>query len=163
MDLAGAGGKWKTIDERIDSTVVKQMSDISCGAACGEMLLLDRGVKISQIFIASLTGVPSDAASLARSLNKLDTEKSRLWGGGELVIPGATPLQLLKALNTTGSWAAVLWEIRAKIGHFVIVDGLETKNNVMIRDPQGEGTKYLMELKEFFKYWNQQGVYLRKL
>jgi hypothetical protein len=33
----------------------------------------------------------------------------------------------------------------------------------MIRDPQGEGTKYLMELKEFFKYWNQQGVYLRKL
>jgi filamentous hemagglutinin len=58
MDLAGAGGKWKTIEERKDATVVKQMSDVSCGAACGEMLLLDRGVSISQVFIAALTGIP---------------------------------------------------------------------------------------------------------
>ncbi|WP_013334795.1 cysteine peptidase family C39 domain-containing protein [Gloeothece verrucosa] len=162
MELAGAGGRWKTIDERKDAAVIQQVSDISCGAACGEMLLLDRGVIISQVLLASLTGIPSDVASLARALNNVDSEKSRSWAGGELIIPGATPTQLIQVLNTTGSWTAVLWEAGAKIGHFVIVDGLDDENNVKIRDPQGEGTKYKMELGEFLKHWNRQGVYLRK-
>ena len=94
-------------------------------------------------------------------LNQLDPSISRLWGGGELVIAGATSLQVLNALNTTGSWAAVLWEIERRYGHIVIVDGVDETGKILIRDPS-EGTKYKMELAEFLLYWNQQGVYLRK-
>lgn len=133
--------------------------DMNLGA---EMLLKDRGVNISQTLIASQTGVPTDASTLARALNTLDPDTSRLWGGGELVIPGATPSQVVDALNTKGSWSAVLWEIGGRFGHIVVVDGIDETGKVKIRDPQGKGTKYKMEKDEFLRYWNQQGVYLRK-
>lgn len=102
------------------------------------------------------------SSSLARVLNSLDEEVSRLWGGGELVIPGATESQLLDALNATGSWAAVLWESGARMGHVVIVDGIDETGKVMIRDPRGQGTKYKMNRDDFLQYPNQQGVYLRR-
>ncbi|MGK7901393.1 MAG: papain-like cysteine protease family protein [Hormoscilla sp.] len=160
--LSGAGGNWPVIDEVVDPEVVPQQNDLSCGPACAEMLLRDRSINISQAVIASETGVPADASSLARVLNSLDEEVSRLWGGGELVIPGATESQLLDALNATGSWAAVLWESGARMGHVVIVDGIDETGKVMIRDPRGQGTKYKMNRDDFLQYWNQQGVYLRR-
>lgn len=160
--LSGAGGNWPVIDEIVDPEVVAQQNDLSCGPACGEMLLRDRRINISQTVIASETGVPADPSTLARALNTLDPGDSRLWGGGELIIPGATESQLLDALNSTGSWAAVLWESGARIGHLVIVDGIDQTGKVMIRDPRGEGTRYKMNRDDFLQYWNQQGIYLRK-
>ena len=65
-NLLGAGGNWQIIDEIIDPNVVKQENDLSCGPACAEMLLKDRGINISQSAIASQTGVPTDASSIAR-------------------------------------------------------------------------------------------------
>ena len=44
----------------------------------------------------------------------------------------------------------------------MVVDGFDETEKVMIRDPQGLGTKYKMDKEEFLQYWNQQGVYLRK-
>lgn len=41
---AGAGGNWNVLDEVVDPNVVKQATPTACGAACGEMLLKDRGV-----------------------------------------------------------------------------------------------------------------------
>ncbi len=160
--LSGAGGSWRVIDEMIDPAVVSQDNEFSCGPACAQMLLKDQNVSIPQTAIAFHSGMPTDASSLARALNHLDTETSRLWGGGELVIPGTTPSQLLEVLSTTGAWIAVLWEEGARIGHFVVVDGLDETGKVMIRDPQGKGTRYKMEEKDFLQYWNQQGVYLRR-
>jgi hypothetical protein len=44
QEFAGAGGNWRVIEEVFDPTVVQQQDNLSCGAACGEMLLKDRGV-----------------------------------------------------------------------------------------------------------------------
>lgn len=44
VGLSGAGGNWQVIDEIADRAVVQQQDKLSCGPACGEMLLGDRGV-----------------------------------------------------------------------------------------------------------------------
>lgn len=48
--LFGAGGNWRVTDEVVDPKVVKQQDDLSCGPACAEMLLKDRGINITNFF-----------------------------------------------------------------------------------------------------------------
>jgi filamentous hemagglutinin len=43
-NLFGAGGNWQIIDEISDPNIIRQENDLSCGSACGEMLLKDRGI-----------------------------------------------------------------------------------------------------------------------
>lgn len=48
---SGAGGYWKRINERFDISVVKQINDLSCVSAVGEMLAKDFGLNVSQVEI----------------------------------------------------------------------------------------------------------------
>ena len=73
-------------------------------------------------------------------------------------IPGATNSEIVEVLISTGSWAAILWETLADLGHIVIVDGLDDTGKILIRDPWN-ATKYKRELEEFLNYWNLQAVY----
>ncbi|MEG4007067.1 papain-like cysteine protease family protein [Microcoleus sp. Pol11C1] len=157
--LSGAGGNWQVIDEIADRDVVQQQDKLSCGPACGEMLLGDRGINgANQSLIAAETGVPVNTEDLAIALNTLDTNSSRFWLGGTMSIPGATNSEIVEVLISTGSWAAILWETLADLGHIVIVDGLDDTGKILIRDPWN-ATKYKMELEEFLNYWNLQAVY----
>ncbi|MEK0194191.1 papain-like cysteine protease family protein [Microcoleus anatoxicus] len=159
VGLSGAGGNWQVIDEIADRAVVQQQDKLSCGPACGEMLLGDRGMYgANQSLIAAETGVPVNIEDLAIALNTLDTDTSRFWLGGTISIPGARNYEIVEVLITTGSWAAILWETLADLGHVVIVDGLDDTGKIMIRDPWN-ATKYKMELAEFLNYWNLQAVY----
>lgn len=157
---AGAGGNWPVIDEVLDPEVVQQQNDLSCGSACGEMLLKKRGINnISQATIANQAGVPVTCRNLANVLNTIDfPEGIQQWVGGPLAIPGATDSQLFETLNNTGSWAALLWEVGAGIGHMVLVDGLDEAGYVLIRDPW-DGTSYKMRKDDFLKYWTTQAVF----
>ncbi|NJK77471.1 MAG: hypothetical protein HC942_30580 [Microcoleus sp. SU_5_6] len=159
VGLSGAGGNWQVIDEIPDRAVVQQQNRLSCGPACGEMLLSDRGIyNTNQSLIATETGVPVNVENLAIALNTLDASNSRFWVGGTVSLPGATNYEIVEVLINTGSWAAVLWETLADLGHIVIVDGLDGTGKIMIRDPWN-ATKYKMELAEFLNYWNLQAVY----
>lgn len=159
-EQAGAGGNWPVIDEILDPEVVQQQNDLSCGSACGEMLLKERGINnINQAMIANETGVPVTCPNLANVLNAIDLpEGIQQWVGGPLAIPGATDCQLFETLNNTGSWAAVLWEVGAGLGHMVLVDGLDETGYVLIRDPW-DGTRYKMTKGDFLKYWTTQAVF----
>ena len=65
-----AGGNWQVIDEKLDLRVVKQQDNISCGVACGEMLLKEKEINnINQKTIAERSGIPVDVATLANVLN----------------------------------------------------------------------------------------------
>jgi Papain-like cysteine protease AvrRpt2 len=162
VELSGAGGNWQVIDEIPDRTVVQQQDKLSCGPACGEMLLRDRGIyDTNQSLIATETGVPVSVEDLAIALNTLDASSSRVWLGGTVSIPGATNSEIVEVLISTGSWAAVLWETLADLGHIVIVGGLDDTEKILIRDPWN-ATKYKMELAEFLNYWNLQAVYSLK-
>ncbi len=159
-EQAGAGGNWPIIDEVVDPNVTQQQGDLSCGLACGVMLLKDRKINSSQAAIETITGTPVNCQILATALNTLDPDPSHCWEGGLLNLPGATDSQLFDILNTTGSWAAVLWEMGAGIGHLVVVDGFDPVGYALIRDPW-QGTRYRMTKDNFLKYWTTEAVFSR--
>ena len=77
-----AGGNWRVFQEKVDLRVVKQQDNLSCGAACGEMLLKAKGItNISQRMIAQQSGVPVDVATLAHVLNFFTTNLKGEWQG----------------------------------------------------------------------------------
>jgi len=150
--FSGSGGNWQVIDEVVDPQVVQQKSDLSCGIACGEMLMKSRGINnINQTVIEELTTIPTWPELLANALNELHPDSKGRWVGNFVSTAS------FEGLNATGSWAAVLWEVGARIGHMVIVDSLD-KNILTILDPW-DGTKYKMAQDIFLQHWNGQAVY----
>jgi filamentous hemagglutinin len=160
---AGAGGNWPVINEIRDLRVVQQTDNLSCGAACGEMVLKDRGVQIPQNVIAQQGGgVPMSAGSLKDALNALDKSNVEQWRGGFIDIPGASDQQIFATLSQTGSWVAILYEgPGAKLAHAVVVDGMDAAGRAMIRDPWN-GTSYLMNSDDFLNVWTSQAVFRSK-
>lgn len=158
MLRVGAGGRWRVYNEKFDPNVVKQQSKVSCGPACGEMLFRDQGVRMTQKIIEEASYAPIDAKELAKVLKTLDPSNSRGWEGGGVYIPGANDEDIVKVLNSTGSWAAQMWQWGASIGHLVVIDGFDHHGRLNIRDPW-EGTSYKMELKDFFQVWQRIAVY----
>ena len=62
-------------------------------------------------------------------------------------------------LMATGRpWIAEFKEFGKRLGHFVIVDGMQN-GNVFIRDPDGVGTTYEMTLDAFNAAWNGNAVF----
>jgi len=68
----GAGGYWKTIGEKKDSSVIRQITTTSCVSAVGEMILKERGFSLTQKQILATIGEASTTVDLARFLNKID-------------------------------------------------------------------------------------------
>jgi filamentous hemagglutinin len=160
QELAGAGGNWQVIDEIFDPSVVQQQDNLSCGPACGEMLLKDRGINdIDRYIIAAETGVPVSPSNLALVLNTFNPDPNRnRWIGAPVTIPEASEFQIVEVLNATGSWAAMFWEPNTSIGHIIVVDGFDDAGLILIRDPWN-GTRYKMYIGEFLNYWTLFAVY----
>ncbi|MBN6362459.1 DUF637 domain-containing protein [Providencia huaxiensis] len=141
----GAGGNWNVMNEIVDPTVVKQVTPTSCGAACGEMILKDRDIFTSQIKLGTeLTSMNS----LANKLNKVDSG----W------VANNVSSSSFESLNRTGSWSAMMWDSGNKVGHWVVVKGVDNGGNVIINDPF-KGTRYTMKVNEFKDAWNGHSVY----
>ncbi|WP_272538249.1 cysteine peptidase family C39 domain-containing protein, partial [Providencia sp. PROV193] len=141
----GAGGNWNVMNEIVDPTVVKQVTPTSCGAACGEMILKDRNIFTSHIKLGTeLTSMNS----LANKLNKVDSG----W------VANNVSSSSFESLNRTGSWSAMMWDSGNKVGHWVVVKGVDNGGNVIINDPF-KGTRYTMKVNEFKDAWNGHSVY----
>jgi len=159
QEISGAGGNWQVIEEVFDPTVVKQQDSLSCGPACGEMLLKDREINdVDRYIIAAETGVPVDVVYLALVLNTLATLKIGVWRGGGFVSNLADISTILDRLIARGSWAAEMKEFGNPIAHLVVVDGCDDAGRVLIRDPWN-GTRYKMDREEFLTYWTTRGIY----
>jgi hypothetical protein len=140
-----AGGNWNTINESTSVDVVQQSTPTSCGPACAEMLLADRGVHADQsTFGDSLTS----AQGLASKLNSVDSG----WIGA------GVDASSLRALTNTGSWSAMMWEPGSSIGHWVVVNGMSEAGLVQISDPFG-ATRYEMTQADFIKFWSGFSVF----
>jgi len=144
---AGAGGNWPVIGEVIDSKVIKQIDSLSCGAACGEMVLKDLGI---DVLLGQLPKGLTDINSLARALNKVSPGIKWL---GNFVDPSD-----FVALTKRGSWVAMMWNKGNRVGHWVVVDGVDDLGQVLIRDPWN-GTKYSMKFEDFLETWSFGAVY----
>lgn len=157
----GAGGNWPRQNERVDVSVVRQVDALHCGPACAEMLLRKRGIlHVDQQAIGSVCGVPVWPTSLAQTMQQLASASGQ-WTGGWAVGTGLTPQAVFEILCATGAWAAMLWTPGERIGHMVVVDGLEQTGAVCVRDPWPPGTTYTMSRRDFLDYWTEQAIFWR--
>ncbi len=143
----GAGGFWKTISEKADFSVVKQLTPYSCVSAVGEMLLRERGISMTQQQIIDIIGESSTTESLAALLNKIDKPRGNQKWHGTIV-----DIDDLQKILEKVSFAAVLRE-GSTLGHLVLVEGFDQKRLLKIKDPW-DGTSYRMNIREFFRVWN---------
>jgi len=149
--IIGAGGSWKSIDEKPDDAVVKQLTPLSCVAAVGEMLLRSRGIMVSQRSIIDIIDEPSSTAKLANYLNDVDTSKAvGKWYGS--IIERKSIMLLLRK----GPIGVVLRD-GEPLGHLVFLPNAEA-GRLTINDPW-DGTSYKLSFFEFFRHWNGEVVF----
>jgi filamentous hemagglutinin len=145
---AGAGGRWDVLNERASPDVVQQVGRMSCVSACGEMLT--EGA-IKQKDLLNQLGAPVATKYLARF-------PGPMWDGGPV------DEAALEVLLHRGSWVADLRErmglryARLEPAHAVIVDGVDSSGNIMIRDP-AQATRYEMTRYEFMEAWTGVAVF----
>lgn len=147
----GAGGYWQTLNEKKDSSVVKQITPLSCVAAVGEMILLKRGILMTQNEIIDIIGEASTTEKLADLLNNVDkSSDNKKWHGVIIAV------RFLEKIAKEDSFAAILRE-GSPLGHLVLVDKLED-DSLFIKDPW-DATSYEMNLEDFLKVWNGEIIF----
>lgn len=145
MEIFGALGSWRKIDEKSDATIVKQINDASCVAAIGEMLAKNYRLNLSQVEILESIGIWSNAQELARFLNSKETRTEVEWIGG--IFP--PELKFIKGISRQNVWAAMLREGKP-LGHAVLIRGLDENELVIIEDPFDQ-TTYKMTEENLFE------------
>jgi hypothetical protein len=133
--------QWPVLNERPSADVVQQLDENSCASAIGEML--SKG-KISQQELISKMGSPGFPEKLAPLLGPG-------WKGG-YVGPA-----YLNDLLKRGSWGAEFKEY-GRMGHMVVIDGLDNAGNFVIRDP-AKATRYEMTRDDFLNMWTGRAVF----
>lgn len=148
--FVGAGGAWQVLDERADSSVIRQLTPLSCVAATGEMLAQTRGMVVTQEALIAKIGAPAAVSALAAWLNEADTRGLEKWHGGFISTNGFAVLRRLE------NWGAVLRE-GTPLGHLVLVERIDGQGLVCIKDPF-DGTSYKMQVREFLAHWGGEVV-----
>lgn len=152
----GAGGNWKRIDEKFDSSIVRQTSGISCVSSVGEMLLKGRGISLSQREILDIIGEPATTQDLARVLNEFDVPiRKRQWHG---IVIAETDLEKL----LEGQKFAVILHEPFVMGHAVLVDGKTKDGLIKIKDPFDK-TAYKMTFKDFLNHWAGEVIFYGRI
>ena len=148
---------WERLDEAHDLSVMRQLHPVSCGPACGAMLLKHHAVMVLQSAIALAQGsvLTHDAARLAEAMNRLAGYQGWL---GAFVDVFTHPRQTFTALLAHGPFATTLLTFGMHMSHMVVVDGFDRMERVSIRDPS-RGTRYLMLWDEFTRVWEGQTVW----
>lgn len=151
---SGAGGNWRRFDEKIDASIAKQTTGVSCLSALGEMLLKGRGLSISQETIRDIIGEPAYIGNLARTLNRFDTaEDGFVWRSF-----ATTDESFEKLLRRHKNWGVILInDYLDKIGHAVFIAGRTRSGLIKIKDPFDQ-TSYKMTKEDFFKHWGGEVI-----
>ena len=155
--LRVSSGFWEMIDARRDPSVIQQLHPVSCGPACGAMLLRSQGIVVAQSAVALAQGsvLTHDTARLAEAMNMLAGAQGWL---GAFIDVFTHPRQTFTALMAHGPFATTLYAFGMPVSHMVVVDGLNSTGRMVIRDP-AHGTRYLMLWEEFTRVWEGQTVW----
>lgn len=148
QSTAGAGGNWPRIHHRGDKrNVVRQINDLSCVSAAGQMLAHEYGVNITQEMLIEEIGTPSTAYKLSEFLNRIEGE----WIGGH-VDPDNIEVYL-EEIRTKPAIIAILREPQT-MGHAVVVKGQNRLGNFQIFDPFDQ-TRYSMSRESFIQFFSE--------
>ena len=142
-------GSWPRSNVEVNKDlVIKQLDQVSCGQACGAMMLRDRGVNVKPVEIGE--GLSSFQVNVPGNLLSqiVNIAPNIKWSSGHAIY-------FEKALNVllrkgSGSWIA---EMRGSVvNHAVVVNGVDINGFMKILDPW-DSTTYTMTRSEFMKYW----------
>ncbi len=151
MEIFGALGNWRKIDERFDETIIKQVNDASCVAAVGEMLANFYGLNLNQAEILEEIGVWSNAQSLAAILNSKEVDIGVEWLGGGWEIN--TSIGALKWLLQNHRIGAMLRQNSPR-GHAVFVKSIDENDLIEVDDPFDQ-TCYKMRVNDFIEVFSE--------
>lgn len=153
---------WPRVPHVDSAPVVRQALEEGCGAACAVMLLLDRGLEVSQEAFADGLEMPSEPGDLVARLNELSPPGLR-WQGGSLPRAVLVNWNLIAEIcQSRGTWAALLEPHGHRLpGHWVVVDGITDEGLVLIRDPVG--VAYGMPLRDFAVLWGYTVLVLQEV
>jgi len=121
------------------------------------MLLRNYNAMVTQSAVALAQGsvLTHDAARLAEAMNRLAGYQGWL---GAFIDVFTNPRQTFTALLAYGPFATTLHTFGMHMSHMVVVDGLDSMERVIIRDPS-RGTRYLILWDEFTRVWEGQTVW----
>lgn len=154
--IIGAGGNWKRIDEKFDTSIVKQTGGLLCVSAVGEMLLARRGISLSQQKIIGIIGEPATTQDLVNVLNEFDVlAENRQWYG--IVVNENDLERLLKGQ----SFAVILHE-PFMMGHAVLIDGKTHDGLIKVKDPFDQ-TAYKMTVEDFLDHWAGEVIFYGRI
>lgn len=152
---AGAYGNWRKINERVDLSIVRQVSEkgVSCVSAVGEMLLKSRNISATQAEILDIIGEPAGIAALGKCLNRFDvSDSNQSWHADysnefdiNFLISKKNFAVILKEFG--GQAHAVF--IRKFNGRFIINDTFDQSS-------------YEMTVEDFDKVWTGAYIYYGK-
>ncbi len=136
------GNRYVIIDEQAGGATL-QTGEESCWAACIEMITNGR---LKQADLIAKYGENAKTPERVQAILGPD------WVAGVPEATGLTDEQLVDALSELfGPWIARMGS-SSKLGHYVIVDGVDDAGLVMIRDP-AQGTSYRMAMADFLLEW----------
>ncbi len=151
MRKVGAGGSWKTFNEKKDSSVIQQITPLSCVAAVGEMLLQTRGILMTQVAILDIIREASTTERLANLLNEVDKPRgNERWHGIVVAV------RHLEKIALREDFGAVLRE-GSTLGHLVLVESLD--NGLLKIKDSWDATAYQMTVEDFLQVWNGEIIF----
>jgi hypothetical protein len=112
-------------------------------------------VTLSAVALAQGSVLTHNAARLAEAMNRLAGYQGWL---GAFIDVFTNSRQTFTALLAYGPIATTLHTFGMHMSQMVVVDGLDSMERVIIRDPS-RGTRYLMLWDEFTRVWAGQTVW----
>jgi filamentous hemagglutinin len=160
MHYGTPGGPWKVIDEWPDGSIEKQLTNGSSGSACGAAMLREIGVSIAQAKLLQILGDWPNTWEQSRVMNEIAGAEvftnDRIYGDR---------VNQIERMSANCPFGAVLVDRVSLLTehptiHMVLVDGLNSLGQVIVRDPN-QATRYGLDLAEFATYFSGQAVWVK--
>ena len=146
VEQFGALGGWQKIDEKFDSTIIKQTNDASCVAAVGAMLADFYGLNLNQAEILENIGIWSNSELSAEFLNSKEIEFGVEWIGGGW----DHPIEVLEWIIQNYKVLGALLREGSPVGHAVLICGEDESGLIILKDPFDQ-TSYNMTVENLQK------------
>jgi hypothetical protein len=101
-------------------------------------------------------GSGAKATPMKEVMNELDPRAAKDYSWHAEAVYDDVPVATLKKMSDRGPWIALMRTTTSngKFGsHSVVVDGIDSSGNVMIRDPAHKGSRYQMTGTDFNEHW----------
>ena len=149
--LLRAGLSNKYLNLRASDDVVLQIHPDACVSACAEMAT--KGEFSQKELVAKFDSMsPTGKVNCRGSLVELPLLIGEKWS-----FKFISQAEAMSHISSRVNWIAE-FKVFGEGAHVVMVDGMDSAGNLMIRD-SGIGKRYELKVSDFLQYWNGNAVF----